>query len=112
MYYYDTDTRGNHQWYCNIPDNANHDLSFIITDGDGNTVTESVGGTNVKCEWTQTMEDKSTKNRGDSTVYINDGYRNGSGGITARGHWSDGDYEDNGEGQDNGGVIGIIDDDW
>lgn len=83
-------------WYCNIPDSAYSDITFqIIDDSTKNPV----------YQWTKTESGVSTLNRGTATIY----YVNTVDGLDSRGHWYDGEIEEQGNGHD----IGEIgDDDW
>ena len=98
-----TTQSGRNCWYCYIPDNASHDISFMVVNSDNQIIT--TGG--VTYQWTNNLNNESTLYRMDATKYINDGTV--STGV--RGHWYDGDIEDKGNGSDNGGIIDF-DDDW
>lgn len=87
---FDTDNA----WYCNIPDNAYNDLTFqIVNDATGE----------AEYEWTESPNGTSTRNRGTASVYYVDTF------DPEKGHWHDGDIEDQGAGHDIGE---IDDDDW
>lgn len=111
MYKESEQDNGRDVWYCNIPGTAYNDLTFEIVD-DSN---RKIYGYNFETgkqdnsrplNWTQTKSGVSTKYRGDSTLYINDGWNN----SYYAGHWYDGDIEEKGDGGDSGEVDG--DDDW
>lgn len=104
--YYDSEestSSGHDCWYCYIPDNAEHEISFQILNSSNNLVTVS----GVQQKWEQNVNGDYTLNRLDATKYINDGIVS----TTVRGHWYDGDIEDKGNGSDNGGIIDF-DEDW
>ncbi len=83
-------------WTCDIPDSAVSELIFQIVD---NAHSES-----VVYEWKQTSTGVSTTNRGTSNIYYVDSVN----GTNSRGHWYDGEIEDQGDGHD----IGEVGDDW
>ncbi len=83
-------------WTCDIPDSAVSDLIFQIVD--------NANSKNVVYEWRLTPSGASTENRGTSNIYLVDSVNL----LNSRGHWYDGEIEDQGDGHD----IGEVDDDW
>lgn len=111
MYKENEQENGHVVWYCNIPGTAYNDITFEIVDDAnrkiyGYNFDSKSADTSRPLEWTKTKSGVSTKYRGESTLYINDGWNNGY----YAGHWYDGEIEEKGDGGDSGEVGG--DDDW
>ncbi len=99
-------------WYCNIPGMAFNDLTFEIVKDSTRKIysynfdTESEDS-NRPLNWEKTKSGVSTKYRGESTLYINDGWND----TYYAGHWYDGDIEEKGDGGDSG-EVGGGEDEW
>ncbi|MBQ5398994.1 MAG: hypothetical protein IIU14_06135 [Ruminococcus sp.] len=102
--YKDSSDNSGHTWYCDIPGIAYNDLSFkIINDTTGDVV----------YNWDKDTNGDDTLNRGDSTKYIAETLDANTGSSNnSRGHWFDGEIEENGNGYDHGRIDDNDDDDW